>query len=314
MSADGTLSSWDELIGQTIGPDERYEVRRRVGQGGMGVVFEAFETAKSRAIAIKFLNPEGGIDQEVLARFQREGKRFSRLRHPGIVSIYGMGRARGLLFIASEFVYGKNLFELVKQDGPFAIERAIDVIAQVAEALKVLHDNEVVHRDLKPENIMVEDDGARAKILDFGIAKDLNASLALTRQGAYIGTTGYSAPEQIRGEPIDGRADIFSLGVIFYEIVTGEVPFKGRDTREILENTIKLDPISASKIKDSVSAPVARLIAKMISKKPKHRPKDCMEVIAELGEVRRALADPLAYDEAQGLIGFLKRLFKGGDE
>lgn len=308
---DEAITNWDELVGQTIGPDDRYVLKRRVGQGGMGVVFEAYEPLKDRSIAIKFLNPEGGVDQEVLERFRREGRRFSKLRHPGIVTIHGMGRARGLLFIASEFVYGRNLYQIVKKDGPIAPDRAVDIVTQVAEALDILHQNEFVHRDLKPENVMVDDASGRAKILDFGIAKDLNASMALTMNGAYIGTPAYSAPEQIRGEKIDGRADIFSLGVIFYEIVTGEVPFKGRDTREILENTIKVDPLSTSKIKDSVSTPVARTIARMISKKAKHRPESCRELIVELNELKRVLADPLAAAETEGLIGFLKRIFRG---
>lgn len=311
MASDGGISNWDELVGQTIGPDGRYVIKRRVGQGGMGVVFEAAEPEKNRSIAIKFLNPEGGVDQEVLERFHREGRRFSRLRHPGIVSIYGMGRARGLLFIASEFVYGKNLYQVVKKDGPVHPARAVEVVTEVADALNILHSNEVIHRDLKPENIMLEDASGRAKILDFGIAKDLNASMALTVNGAYIGTPAYSAPEQIRGEMIDGRADIFSLGVIFYEIVTGEVPFKGRDTREILENTIKVDPINAGKLRDNVSAPVARTIAKMIAKKPKQRHQNCAELVEDLANLKRILTDPLAAEETQGLIGFLKRIFRG---
>ncbi|MCA9319190.1 MAG: serine/threonine protein kinase, partial [Planctomycetes bacterium] len=259
------IESWEELIGQQIGPEGRYTVRRRVGEGGMGVVFEAWEAERERSVAIKVLSGDGLSDPEILQRFRREGSRFSRLRHPNVVRVYGMGRARGLLYIASEFVDGVNLYDRMKeQGGAFPIDQALSICRDIAVGLDVAHASQVVHRDLKPENVMLTHDGDIVKLLDFGIAKDLNASVALTVRGAYIGTPAYSSPEQIRGETIDGRSDVFSLGVILYEMVTGEVPFKGKRTTEILYNTIKVDPINPSRINESISAPVARLIAQMI--------------------------------------------------
>ncbi len=304
-----TLESWEDLIGEKIGPDKRYTVLRRVGEGGMGVVFEAMEEAKGRSVAIKVLNSDGGSDSETLSRFRREGSRFAKLRHPNIVRVYGMGRARGMLYIASEFVDGVDLYHVMKKTGAMDIERALSIVEDAAKGLAVAHGSGVIHRDLKPENIMLTHDGEMVKVLDFGIAKDLNASVALTVRGAYLGTPAYSAPEQIRGEEIDGRADIFSLGVILYELVTAETPFKGRRATEVLANTIKVNPVNPTRINSEVEAPVARLIARMIHKKPRQRIANCEEVIDRIKTVRDALREPVSEAERKGVVGFLKGIF-----
>lgn len=301
--------SWEEMIGEPIGPEGRYVIRRRLGEGGMGVVFEAFEETKGRSVAIKVLNSDGGSDPEVLQRFRREGSRFSKLKHPHIVRVYGMGRARGMLYIASEFVDGRNLYDIMKEDGSFEIDAALDAVADVASGLQFAHDHQVIHRDMKPENIMIRNADGVVKILDFGIAKDLNASVALTMRGAYLGTPAYSSPEQIRGEDIDGRSDIFGLGVILYEMVTGEVPFKGKRTTEILENTIKVNPVDPSRLNREVSAPVARLIAKMIAKKKRQRAASCAEVVERIAEVKEALANIDPTEKQASVGGFLRSIF-----
>lgn len=297
----------DELIGQHVGPDGRYEIRRHLGSGGSGHVYLAYEERKDRMVAIKFLS-EGTDDAEVIRRFKLEGQKFSRIQHPNIVRVFGMGRARGMLYIASEFVDGPNLYELVQDRGRLEIEEALSIGIRIAQALGVAHDQGVIHRDLKPENVMLDQTG-EVKVLDFGIAKDLNASVALTIKGAYLGTAGYSAPEQVRGQEIDGRADIFSLGVMLYELVTGEPPFKGRRTREVLENTIKTDPVNPNRFNDEVSAPVARLIARMIAKKKRARIQTCQEVYQEIEAVQKVLAEGATQEEKRGVIGFLKDIF-----
>ncbi len=303
------IESWEELIGEKIGPDERYTIIRRVGEGGMGVVFEATEETKGRSVAIKVLNSDGGSDAETLSRFRREGSRFAKLRHPNIVRVYGMGRARGMLYIASEFVDGVDLYHIMKKEGAIDIERSLSIVEDAARGLAVAHDSGVIHRDLKPENIMLTHEGAQVKVLDFGIAKDLNASVALTVRGAYLGTPSYSAPEQIRGEEIDARADIFSLGVILYELVTGATPFKGRRATEVLANTIKVNPVNPTRINSEVETPVARLIARMIAKKPRHRIASCQEVVESIEKVRAALREPVSEAEKKGVVGFLKGIF-----
>ncbi len=190
------------------------------------------------------------------------------------------------------------------------IERALSIVEDVARGLGEAHGCGVIHRDLKPENIMITREGA-VKVLDFGIAKDLNASVALTVKGAYLGTPSYSAPEQIRGEDIDGRADIFSLGVILYELVTAESPFKGRRATEVLVNTIKVNPVNPSRINSEIETPVARLIARMIAKKPRQRLGSCEEVTERIAVVREALAQGVTETERRGVVGFLKGIFTG---
>ncbi|MFT7618382.1 MAG: serine/threonine protein kinase [Planctomycetota bacterium] len=303
------LESWEELIGEKIGPDERYTILRRVGEGGMGVVFEAIEDSKNRSVAIKVLNSDGGSDAETLSRFRREGSRFAKLRHPNIVRVYGMGRARGMLYIASEFVDGVDLYHVMKKEGAIEIDRSLSIVEAAARGLAVAHANGVIHRDLKPENIMLTHVEQAVKVLDFGIAKDLNASVALTVRGAYLGTPAYSAPEQIRGEEIDGRTDIFSLGVILYELVTAETPFKGKRATEVLANTIKVNPVNPTRINSEIEAPVARLIARMIHKKPRQRMSSCEDVIARITEVRAALRETVSEAEKKGVVGFLKGIF-----
>ena len=298
---------WEHFIGRQIGPDGRYDVRRMVGQGGMGVVFEAHEARKDRAVAIKVLTADHIDDTETLERFKREGSKFARIKHPNVVRVFGLGRTEGYLFIASEFVRGRNLYDIMQDEGAFGVDRSLRIASEIATGLKIAHDEGVIHRDLKPENVMITERD-EVKILDFGIAKDLNASMALTVKGTYLGTPAYSSPEQVLGSAIDARADIFSLGVCLYEMVTGEVPFKGNRTTEVLVNTVKVDPIDPSRINRDLAGPVARLIARMISKKPRQRPRDCAEVIDVIGGLREKLARG-ELDPGQGVVGFLKKVF-----
>ncbi|MEZ6195058.1 MAG: serine/threonine-protein kinase [Planctomycetota bacterium] len=297
----------DELIGKQFGPDGRYLIRRHLGSGGSGHVYEAYEERKDRSVAVKFLS-EGTDDAEVIRRFKLEGQKFSAIRHPNIVRVYGMGRAAGMLYIASEFVDGENLWDFFRARGRLEIGEALQIIDTVAGALEVAHDLGVIHRDLKPENVMIDREGV-VKVLDFGIAKDLNASVALTIKGAYLGTAGYSAPEQIRGQEIDARADIFSLGVMLYELVTGEPPFKGRRTTDVLENTVKADPVNPTRFNEEVSSPVAKLIARMIAKKKRARMASCAEVRSEIAAVQAALGAGATQEDKKGIISFLKDVF-----
>lgn len=302
--------NWDDLIGETMGPDGRYTILRRVGEGGMGVVFLAEEKEKQRCIAVKILDPHGGIDTEALQRFKREGRKFGILRHPNVVRVYGMGRAHGFLYIASEFVDGKNLWELVRDDGPMTIERALHVVSDAASGLQLAHENGIIHRDLKPENIMITSAEGVVKLLDFGIAKDLNASLALTVKGTYLGTPAYSSPEQIQGHVITPQSDVFSLGVILYELVTGEVPFKGDKTVHVLLNTIKSKPICPTKLSEEVTRPVAKLISRMIEKKPEKRPDGCAEVLKQIADVQEFLAKKSKGSERRFSGEILKQFFQ----
>ncbi|HYC76935.1 MAG TPA: serine/threonine-protein kinase [Planctomycetota bacterium] len=298
------------FVGRTFGKGA-YEIRQKLGEGGMGVVFRAWDAEAGRDVAVKFLRTDGPVDPETISRFKNEGRKYGTLRHPNLVRVYALGKEEGLLYIASEFVEGKNLYQLLVK-GAVPVDRALSIVQDAARGLAVAHGKMFVHRDLKPENIMVRDADGQVKVLDFGIAKDLNASIALTVAGHYIGTPAYSAPEQIRGEPVDRRADIFALGVILYELLTGKVAFGGRNTVEILQRTRREAPTPANKLNAEVSGPVARLIDRMIMKSPAKRPDSCEEVVEEIDRIRAQLATGVSDEDERGIRGFLKRLF--GDE
>ncbi len=301
----------DELIGMRFGSEGCLVIERRVGEGGMGSVYQARDEKKGRPVAIKFLRMDGMADRDALSRFKREGRKFGMLRHPNLVRIYALGREHGRIYIASEFVDGRNLYEALTEEGVFSVERALEIVRDCANALHVAHQNQVIHRDIKPENIMIRREDGVVKILDFGIAKDLDASIVLTRQGTYIGTPAYSAPEQIRGDDIDHRADIFSMGVILYELLTGQVAFQGRHTTDVLKATLKENPVPVSRLNESVVNPVARLIERMIQKHPRRRPADMAEVVADCDRLMASLADGYTDDEQRNVRTVLKKIFEG---
>jgi eukaryotic-like serine/threonine-protein kinase len=302
------------MIGRSFGREGQYLVQEKLGEGGMGVVYRAHDRKNERVVALKFLRTDGAVDPETIARFKNEGRKFGVLRHPNLVRVYALGREEGVLYIASEFVEGKNLYQRIVREGPFTVDRALEVVEFAAAGLAVAHKERFVHRDLKPENIMIRDADGVVKVLDFGIAKDLNASIALTAAGAYLGTPSYSSPEQIDGEAVDGRSDIFALGVILYEILTGKVAFGGRDTRAILHATRRRAPTPIAEFNREVGGSVARLIDRMIMKAPSKRFATCEDLVDEIRAVRKAVAEnPDAEAETEtGVRGFLKRFF--GDD
>ena len=300
----------DELIGERFGEGGRLVIQEKLGEGGMGAVYKAWDEKSDRALAIKFLKLNEA-DPDAVRRFKREGRKFGLLRHPNLVRVYALGREQGRIYIASEYVEGRHLYDLLSEEGVFSIEEALGITRNVADALTVAHENGVIHRDLKPENIMLRDGDRAVKVLDFGIAKDLDASILLTRQGTYIGTPAYSSPEQVKGEPIDHRSDIFSLGVILYELLTGRVAFDGRHTLEVLKATVRAEPKAVSRINEAVTNPLEKLIAKMIAKNPKKRPKDMAQVSIVCSAQLKALESGITEEEATGLRSSLKKLFEG---
>jgi len=217
------------MVGQTLG---HYKILELLGKGGMGEVYRAEDTTLDREVALKILPPELAESQERLDRFQREAKTLAALDHPNIVHIYTVEEADGVRFLTMHLVEGKQLSELIPKGG-MSLDRIFDLAIPLADALATAHEKGVIHRDLKPANIMVTDEG-RVKVLDFGLAKlqhDLHTPVAtelptepLTEEGRIVGTMPYMSPEQLEGAEIDSRSDVFSLGVILYEMATGERP------------------------------------------------------------------------------------------
>ena len=229
------------LTGKRIGP---YEVHEEVGRGGMGVVYAAEDARLGRAVALKMLPPAYSRDPVARERLSREARAAAALSHPCIATVYALEEIDGDLFIASELVRGSTL-RAGLASGPMGRERLLDTVMQIAEALDAAHRHGIVHRDLKPENVLRGQDG-RLKVVDFGIARTLSAvpdaQAGLTLTGTRLGTPGYMAPEQLRGQPVDARADIFAFGVMTYELATGSHPFGGSDPAALLERLVSDDP------------------------------------------------------------------------
>jgi eukaryotic-like serine/threonine-protein kinase len=300
----------DPLIGKSLGEGGRFSVERKLGEGGMGVVYLARDAKYDRPVAVKVLRLDVA-NRETIERFKREARAGGAVKHENLVRVVALGREDGRMYFVSEYVDGADLDAHLKENGPFDVARALEIARAVADGLHVAHEAGIVHRDLKPSNVMLRRGDGVVKILDFGIAKNLEDSIVLTRQGFYVGSPAYSAPEQIRGEAIDRRCDVFSLGVILYELMTGKVAFDGKHTIEVLKATIDRAPIPVSKLNDEVTKPVASLIESMIQKNPKRRPETMRRVVEEIDRVRAALGSGVASEDVSGVRGLLKRLFQG---
>jgi serine/threonine-protein kinase len=312
MARDRKYFKPEDLIGEKI---SHYRVERIVGRGGMGTVYEALEPNLDRKVALKVLSPEASTDRENVNRFKREAKVLAQIEHPNVIRIYQMGRVGAVIFIAQEFVEGTDYETIVEGDGPLSLAETLAVVDSVAAALGAVHDVGVIHRDLKPSNVMRRHDG-RIKVLDFGIAKPIASNLGpeITRAGMFLGTLGYCSPEQIRGDKLSVQSDIYSLGVMFYYFLTGEVPNKGSETEEMLQETLsgKLTPIR--KHRNDLAHPVTSLVERMVHRESRKRPESAAVVRARIVEVREFLDSDLEPTdsngrEATGLIGFVKRLF-----
>ncbi len=279
------------LAGHTLGP---YEIVARIGAGGMGEVYRAVDTRLGREIALKLLPSETAADPERLTRFRREARAAAALNHPNVVTVYSVEESGGVHFLTMELVDGQPLHELIPASG-LPASRVIQLAAVIADAVAAAHDKGLVHRDLKPANIMLTRD-ERVKILDFGLAKDLraagpdDATMAvhdLTQPGMVMGTPSYMSPEQLAGQTVDHRTDIFSLGVVMYEMTTGRRPFQGRSSVELAASILR-DP-APTLTKADVPPALAKLIGQCLAKSAVDRVQTA-GLLA--GELRAALPGP----------------------
>src|SRR5438093_10487844 len=210
----------------------RYRIVSIAGVGGMGVVYRARDEERGVDVAVKVLRQDLGSDQRVLERFRSELRSARQVTHKNVVRLHDIGEHEGMRFLTMDYVEGRSLSEILEREGPMALDRAAGIVRQVAEGLQAAHDKGIVHRDLKPGNILIDAAG-NALITDFGVARSLDRD-ALTRAGAIVGTPDYLSPEQVAGEPVDGRADIYALGIVFFEALSGELPFSGGSQSELL--------------------------------------------------------------------------------
>ncbi len=234
-----------DLVGQLVG--ERYQVERRLGEGGMGEVYLARHVLMGRPCALKVMSPNLSKDPDAIGRFNREATNASRISHPNVCAIYDFGLTPdGLVYLAMEYVEGRTLSALLDESGPMPVARATALVSQCAEGLEAAHDLGIVHRDLKPDNIMVVPgrDRETAKLVDFGIAKAVEGEPGqrVTKTGFVVGTPEYMSPEQLAGDPVDGRCDQYSLALVYYRLITGRLPFEGTSVQETLVKRLTEPP------------------------------------------------------------------------
>jgi serine/threonine-protein kinase len=262
--------------------DGRYRILRRLGAGGMANVYLAEDQELGRRVAIKILNDRHASDEQFVERFRREAKSAASLSHPNIVSIYDRGEAEGTYYIAMEHLDGRNLKELLQARGPAPTKIAIEYVRQILAALRFAHRNGIVHRDIKPHNVLVDSEG-RVKVTDFGIARAGGAQM--TEVGSIVGTAQYLSPEQARGAPVDQRSDVYSLGVVLYELLTGTVPFSGDAPVEIAMKHLSEVPQPPSERKEGVPRELDLVVMRAIAKDPEERYQDADEMDRDLARV-----------------------------
>ena len=280
--------------GSCLGP---YQVDALIASGGMGDVYRARDTRLERNVALKVLAAVGSTDPSLIARFAQEARTTALLNHPNIVAVYDVGSEQGVPFVVSELLRGRTLRAQIAE-GALPVQTAVGYAREIARGLIAAHDLDVVHRDLKPDNIFITHDG-RVKILDFGLAKCRRQLLAggsgngsaTTQPGTILGTVGYMSPEQVRGEPADRRSDVFSLGVILHEMVSGVAPFHGHSTVETLLAILKDDP-PVLPDRAVVSAELEQVIRHCLEKDPDSRFQSARDLVFVLDLALRAPQRP----------------------
>jgi eukaryotic-like serine/threonine-protein kinase len=279
------MTTTDTLIDRVF--DRRYVIKRKLGSGGMADVYLAEDQELGRRVALKLLNDRHAADDQFVERFRREAQSAAGLNHPNIVSIFDRGRAEGTYYIAMEYLDGRTLKELLVRNGPTPIPIAIDYARQILGALSFAHRNGIIHRDIKPHNIVVGGDG-RLKVTDFGIAR--SGASQMTEAGSIVGTAQYLSPEQARGAPVDPRSDLYSLGIVLYEMLTGNVPFTGDTPVEIAMKHLSQIPEPPSKLRPEVPHDLDAVVMRALAKEPDQRYGSTEEMDADLARVARGVA------------------------
>ena len=276
------------LSGQLL--DARYQVLKKLGEGGMSYVYLAKEVATAQAVAIKVLSPKLAAEKNSVERLRREAGLAMRLDHPNVCRILRLGESEdGLIYLVMPFFQGELLSDREVQGGPMAIGPGVDLLRQVCAGLHHAHELQIVHRDLKPENIMLvpaPGGGERAVVMDFGLAKERRADPALaklTATGIILGTPEFMSPEQIRGKPLDGRSDIYALGIVAFEMFTGKLPFQGRNAQEMMIARLRGQPLKLRQFRTDVPEGLEKTLTRAMESNPDARFSTALEFAQALG-------------------------------
>src|ERR671937_220845 len=279
--------------------DGRYRIVRKLGTGGMANVYLAEDQELGRRVAIKILDDRHAADEQFVERFRREAKNAAGLSHPNIVSIYDRGEAEGTYYIAMEYLEGRTLKELIITRGPTPIPVAVDYTRQILAALSLAHRNGIVHRDIKPHNVVVGPDG-RLKVTDFGIAR--SGASQITEAGSIIGTAQYLSPEQARGAPVNRTSDLYSVGIVLYEMLTGTVPFTGDTPVEIAMKHLSAVPEPPSERRAEVSPDLDMVVLRALAKHPADRYHTAEEMDSDLARIAQGESVSRLTEEAATMV------------
>jgi serine/threonine-protein kinase len=249
---------------------DRYELEELVGTGGMSSVYRAHDRLLDRKVALKVLHEHHGVDEASVERFRREARAVASVSHPNVVTVIDRGEQGGRQFIVFEYVEGENLKRLIEREGPLPVEQALELVLQVAHGLAFAHREGLVHRDVKPQNVLLDGNGT-AKVTDFGIARSLDVHHGMTQTGTVLGTSDYIAPEQAQGQSVDELSDVYSLGVVLYELLTGKVPFPGENFVAVAMRHINEPPPLVSAERPDVPPRVDAAIERAMAKRPADR-------------------------------------------
>ncbi|MBV8991656.1 MAG: serine/threonine protein kinase, partial [Solirubrobacterales bacterium] len=269
------------LLGTTL--NGRYRLEARIGSGGMSTVYRALDETLQRQVAVKLMNREVATDSDQLERFRREARWVAQLSHPHIVGVIDAGEDEGRPYIVFEYVEGETLKERIRRMGRLPIAEAVAYAIEIARALGAAHARHIVHRDVKPQNVLIDEEGS-AKVTDFGIARTLDEE-GLTADGRVLGTTDYVSPEQALGSAVTGQSDLYSLGVVLYEMLTGEVPFKGESQVAVAMKHVREQLPDVQRGRAEVSAALAAVIDTATAKHLEDRYGSDAELIADLEDV-----------------------------
>jgi eukaryotic-like serine/threonine-protein kinase len=279
---------------------ERYELNHLIARGGMAEVYRAHDRLLDRPVALKVLFPELSIDRSFVERFRREAQAAANLSHPNIVPVFDWGEDSGTYFIVMEFIDGRPLSAILKTAGPLSADRTADIGAPVAAALGYAHKHGVIHRDVKPGNVLITDEG-QVKVTDFGIARAINTEESLTQTGAVMGTATYFSPEQAEGVGVDARSDIYSLGVVLFEMVTGRPPFLGDTPVAVASKHVRDHPPAPRELNPSIPPTFEAIILKAMAKDASHRYATAEDLRADLLRFNEGRT-VLAMDDATALL------------